>query len=648
MSIKTLISEKPLTLLFNIYLNHKMCGIAGIVAKNNQKPYKNMIWSMSRSMKHRGPDGEGFIFINNSNVEVAYTEDTPKCNIQSASFKFNPTKSIDECHPHPIVSLAHRRLSIIDLSESGHQPMCDIDANIWITFNGEIYNYIEIRNELKQKGHVFVTQTDTEVVINAYKEWGNNCVNYFNGMFAFAIYDISKNILFCARDRAGVKPFYYSNSQDEFAFASEHKAFIKSGLIPFSINEQEQFDFIIHGNLETREQSLFNGIYELKPAHYLIYNVTSHQFTTQPYFNFDVKETNHLSEKEIIQTIEEKLVKSIELRLRSDVEVGSCLSGGLDSSIIACVSKKLQPQKRMNLFSVIFPSESFNESNYAQLVAHHVNGYWHSITPIAHDFFNDIEQVNYFQDLPIWSTSTYSQHKVMQLASNHQIKVVLDGQGADELFAGYAHHFIALNKEQFSLKQLNEAKQSIPNIYSLFTKQLIKDALKLDYDYSAYLNKEKTSLYKSTHQSIASNLNQQLLADYQGKLKSFLKCEDRCSMAFGIESRVPFSDDVELFNFIFSIKGKLKIQQGISKYLLREATKNVLPQQIYNRKDKIGFDTPIKSWLLPNKHHVLETIAQNDYVNMSNIKHNFEKLLINKPNFILRLYSLTVWQKIFN
>lgn len=629
-----------------------MCGIAGIISKTNTVSLKDTVFAMSQAIKHRGPDGEGFAFFSETKSMPVYSNETPQINKGNSSFLFNPFNSIHNIDDNFNLALAHRRLSIIDLSEAGHQPMCDTSGDFWIVFNGEIFNYLELKEDLKNKGHIFVTNTDTEVVLASYKEWGFECLQKFNGMFAFALYDKKNNQMFCARDRVGVKPFYYSNTNDSFSFASEYKAFIKSKLVKFEINETQQFDFIVNANLENTEQSLFNGISELKPSHYLVYNLRSHSFKLTNYYSLSKQLLNSKGEAEIIQEVEAKLVRAIQLRLRSDVEVGSCLSGGLDSSIIAGVVKHLLPNKQMKLFTAVFPNETFDETNYAKLVANHVNGNWQTVSPTGDEFFRDIETLNYFQDLPVWSTSTYAQHRVMQLAFENNVKVVLDGQGADELFAGYSHHYMALWKENLGFKtlsQIKEAQQTIPNAYQLFGKQLIKDAFGLSIDYSNYFVPGKKTFGKSKNEKLASTLNEQLSIDYNGKLKSFLKCEDRCSMAFGIESRVPFADDVELVNYIFSVEGNRKIKNGISKHLLREATKQYIPQQIYNRKDKIGFESPIQKWLLPNKKQIIDTINhQLNFVNVDFLSSNFETLLKQKPDFLLRLYSFSVWKKVYS
>lgn len=628
-----------------------MCGITGIISKTKQVSLKDSVFAMSQSIKHRGPDGEGFAFFSGTESIPVYSNETPVVNKESRSFLFNPSAALQNVGADCTIAFGHRRLSVIDLSESGHQPMSDTSGDYWITFNGEVFNYIEIREELKTKGHFFVTQTDTEVIIEAYKEWGVECLQKFNGMFAFALYDKKNKRVFCVRDRVGVKPFYFFNNKDVFAFASEYKAFIKSGLVPFEINEAQQFDFVVNGNLETCEQSLFKGIHELKPAHYLTYELDSHTYKEVKYYDLPKELSHKETDAELIKNIEKKLVRAIDLRLRSDVEIGSCLSGGLDSSIIAGIVNHLQPGKQMKLFTAVFPEEVFDESNYAKKVAKSVNGNWHTVSPTANEFFNDIGTLNYFQDLPVWSTSTYSQHRVMKLAAQHHIKVVLDGQGADELFGGYSHHYMALWKEHLGLqtiKKIKDSSQTIPGAYSLFGKQLIKDAFGLSVDYSKYFLESHKQFGKSKNDKLASTLNEQLSIDYFGRLKSYLKCEDRCSMAFGVESRVPFADDVDLVNYLFSIKGNRKIQHGISKYLLREAARQFIPPQIYSRRDKIGFETPVQKWFTPHKSDVLDTIQLLDFVDMDYLKAHFDLLIEKKPAFVLRLYSLAIWKKVFS
>lgn len=605
---------------------------------------------MSQAIRHRGPDGEGFAFLSQQQSLPAYSADTPEAIRNNRGFRYMPETAIDEITEGYAIAFAHRRLSIIDLSEAGHQPMCDSSGNLWMTYNGEIYNYVELREELRRKGHVFLTQTDTEVILAAYKAWGMECLDRFNGMFAFVLYDRQKQELFCARDRAGVKPFYYINTKDAFAFASEYKAFIKAGLLPFEINEAQQFDFIVNANLETGEESLFRGIKELKPAHYIHYKLHAQELSIKRYYDLPLGELS-LSEAEIIGRVEQALLNAIRLRLRSDVEVGSCLSGGLDSSVIAGMVKALQPDARMQLFTAVFKGESFDESRYAELVAEHVKGNWQTVSPTAGEFFRDIKELNYYQDLPVWSSSTYSQHRVMKLAAAHGVKVLLDGQGADELFGGYAHHYLAYWRENplpVRMKLIKESAPTIANPYQLYFKQGLKDMLSASNDFGAYFREDKKAFGKALHTPFASDLNTELRKDYAGRLKSFLKCEDRCSMAFGIESRVPFADDVNLVDLAFSIRGNQKIKHGLSKFLLREASKHYIPSSIYQRRDKVGFETPLSDWLKQHKFSILDELKNgSDFIDFGRLNQDFDRLVLQKPGFLLRLFSFSVWKKVF-
>jgi asparagine synthase (glutamine-hydrolysing) len=628
-----------------------MCGIAGIISKSNTATLKEQVFAMSRAIRHRGPDGEGFAFFSEQNFLPVYSDETPATIRNNRNFRYMPETAIDQLAEGYTMAFAHRRLSIIDLSEAGHQPMCDPTQNLWITFNGEIYNYVELREELRQKGHIFLTQTDTEVILVAYKEWGISCLDKFNGMFSFVLYDRQQQEIFCVRDRAGVKPFYYINTKDTFAFSSEYKAFIKSGLLRFEVNEAQQFDFIVNANLETEEESLFRNIKELKPAHYMHYKLRTQTLSIKRYYDLPPVSIE-LSEAEIIEKVEQALLNAIRIRLRSDVEVGSCLSGGLDSSIIAGVAKAVQPGKPMSLFTAVFPGESFDESNHAKNVADYVEGHWQTVSPTADEFFRDIKELNYFQDLPVWSSSTYSQHRVMKLAAEHQVKVLLDGQGADELFGGYAHHYLAYWRESsFSarMKQIKESAPTIVNPYQLYFKQGLKDVLNVSNNFGEYFHEDKKAFGKALHTPFAADLNTELRKDYSGRLKSFLKCEDRCSMAFGIESRVPFADDVNLVDLAFSIRGNQKIKNGISKYLLREASKNYIPSSIYQRRDKVGFETPLTDWLRQNKGLILDELKNGlDFVHLGRISQDFDRLVLQKPGFLLRLFSLSVWKTVFS
>ena len=636
-----------------------MCGIAGIVLKRpGGFNLKEKIFSMSQSIRHRGPDGEGFILAMDKNV-TPYSNAEQKFTRNDLNYipKTELPKTIGETH----LAFAHRRLSIIDLSETGHQPMCNKTATHWITFNGEIYNYIELKEELKKLGHIFISESDTEVVLIAYKHWGTDCVNHFNGMWAFCIYDTEKQICFASRDRLGVKPFYYVNTDRMFSFASEQKAFIKSGIIPLQINKKALHDYLINDLLENNPSNFFEGINELWPGTNLTYDIHSKTISVTPYYDLKDHVTlknDNLNEKELVEKIRETFESSVKLRMRSDVEVGTCLSGGVDSSALAVTMSEIT-QQPLHCFTSVFSGENFNEEYFADLVAKQIQAKHHKIEPSLEDFEKEIDTLIYSQDVPIWSSSTYAQYKVMELAKQNNIKVVLDGQGADELFGGYHHHFAAkwsnliAQGEYFeALKDIRASDKTISGAFTFYLKERIKQKY--------FLNKKHFPLFFKSEFLESSEIknpfvyfkdvNELLIDDiYKTRLKSFLKCEDRCGMWHSVESRTPFSDDIELINLLFSFDGNKKIQHGISKYLLREAVKDKLPKEIYSRYDKKGFETPMQKWMMALKPKLILEIkeAQFDFVNYNSL----EKADISNPfhyKLLFKLFVLSRWRKAFS
>lgn len=635
-----------------------MCGIAGLVLKNkNSFNLKETIFSASRAIRHRGPDGEGFLLVGDHAVPCS-SEDTPSL---KQGLNYIPQKNISDINGDFFLALAHRRLSILDLSETGHQPMALQDGKLWITYNGEIYNYLELKKELETEGARFVSASDTEVILNAYKYWGIDCLDKFNGMWSFCIYDEEKQELFCSRDRFGVKPFYYLDNANSFAFASEQKALVKSGLIKAEISEKALHDYLVNGRMEQEESNFFEGIKELWPGHYLKYNLKTHSSDTVCYFKLEPDydySTDLQSNEELIKEVREKLINAVRLRLRSDVPVGSCLSGGIDSSVLAVLMEQKAP---VYLFTSVFRNESMDESRYAELVAKKVNSIHKTIEPTSEGLFRELETLVYSQDVPIWDTSTYAQYKVMELAKQNNIKVVLDGQGADELFAGYHHHFVAKWNYLLSygnifgfIRELNQSKKTIEAPFSLFVKEKIKSHYNShlkgiqNYFESSYINSHP--VHNPT--KYLDKVNKQLAYDItNARLKAFLKCEDRCGMWHSVESRTPFSDDIELINLMFSINGTRKIQNGTSKYFLREAVKDKLPQEIYSRYDKKGFETPMNKWIGGNYKKIFEVLEPNDFkfMKFDTLKQSFDsqKAGTKEIKLLYKLYVLALWRKAF-
>lgn len=633
-----------------------MCGIAGIFLKRPQTiNLKRSIQSMTRAIKHRGPDGEGYLLGSLDGYKPFFGINKNS----SQLFKFIPETAIEQADEEYIYALSHVRLSILDLTDSGHQPMCDLNENYWITYNGEIYNYLELKEELILLGVKFFGYSDTEVIINAYKIWGSKCVEKFNGMWSFVLIDKLTNIVFASRDRFGVKPFYYVNNDNLFAFASEQKAFVKSNLVEAKVSLNHQFDYLINTSLEHGTNNFFQGINELLPGHNLHFNLSTHHLHTEQYYCLSKRvnlENDDLSDQQLIQKIQETLFNAVKLRLRSDVEVGTCLSGGIDSSAISVIMQHLMKQP-LNCFTAKFENTVIDESAYAKIVTKKLNANHYFVEPTIAEFENEVNTLVYSQDVPIWSTSTFAQFKVMELAKQQQIKVVLDGQGADELFAGYHHHFVAQWLQLFKeLKwvDLNSAiiasNKSIDSPYLFFLKDLIKNKVALT---KGSLNKffKPDFLQISEIETLMSynDVNLQLLHDIEIKrLKSFLKCEDRCGMWHGVESRTPFSDDIHLIELLFSFDGKRKIKNGTSKYFLREAVKDLLPESIYNRFDKKGFETPQHAWIKQLLPIMLERIKA---ANFEFLNKDFDKRLnLNKAiegQVLFKLYVLAIWKDVF-
>ncbi|MBL7916885.1 MAG: asparagine synthase (glutamine-hydrolyzing), partial [Bacteroidia bacterium] len=384
-----------------------MCGIAGIILKKKSDlNLPEVALNLSRALKHRGPDGEGIICISPNQITPFKTDHSPT--FKNTATNYIPKQELSFTFSNCSAAFAHRRLSIIDLSEAGHQPMCCKDAKIWITFNGEIYNYIELKEELKNKGYVFVSDSDTEVVINAYKHWGKNCVEKFNGMWAFCIYDSANQLYFASRDRLGVKPFYYLNNLSYLAFASEQKAFVKSKLIKADIDEKSLHHYLVNDVLEFDNANFFKEVNELWPGTNLSYSVVTNEFKIERYYNLreNINLINDsLSDEEITLRIKEKLENAVKLRLRSDVEVGSCLSGGIDSSALVGLMTEIT-KKPVYTFTSVYKQGAFNEEKFADSLSKKNNSKHFKTSPDLNSFEKDFETLVYALDAPIWDSST--------------------------------------------------------------------------------------------------------------------------------------------------------------------------------------------------------------------------------------------------
>ncbi len=581
-----------------------MCGICGIINLNGKVAEELNLHPMMKAMKHRGPDDEG-----------TFSEGA--------------------------VSLGFVRLSIIDLSQSGHQPMLSDDGKYVMVFNGEIYNYIEIREELKLRGYKFKTKTDSEVLLKSFIEWGPECLNRFNGMWAFVIYNRNDNSIFATRDRYGIKPFYYFVDNNQFIFASEIPPILCTLERKPKANYQAIFDFLVFNRTDQNETTFFDGIKKLQHGQSL--TICRDKLTIKKWYDLRSNIKQSFSNADEYR---ELLSSSIGLRLRSDVPVGVCLSGGLDSSSIVSILLKDFDKKDLNTFSAIYKKGQMGDET------EFINEYRTSlknmffITPNANSLKNDLIQFVRAHGEPIPSTSPYAQFSVMKLAQG-KVVVTLDGQGADEELAGYHYFFGFYFKDLFNHGRIGKLSSEM---YYYFLKHRnmmgfksflyfmlpVSQRTKVRVNEKGYLNEDFVNQYKENNSIAGSlydseSLHDALLDHFEYKLEHLLKWEDRNSMWFSLEARVPFLD-FRLVEKTLATSGDLIIKKGMTKYILREAMKGVLPEKIRLRRDKIGFGTPENEWLRePGWQSLIMSILESD---------SFKERNLIKPEIAKNLYKM--------
>jgi asparagine synthase (glutamine-hydrolysing) len=526
------------------------------------------------------------------------------------------------------VSLGHRRLSIIDLSPAGKQPKCNEDESIWIVFNGEIYNFQEIRPELEERGHKFSSNSDTEVIIHAYEEWGTGCVERFNGMWAFAIYDKNQGTIFFSRDRFGVKPLYFYRDEKGLIFSSEIKGILQHNIsrIP---NDKVVYDFLILSFVDHTPDTFFQGIKRLMPGENMTYHLSDG--TMERFRWYDLKrrslEIEKISEDEAAKRIRELFEDSVRYRLISDVPVGSCLSGGIDSSSIVYAMRKIIDRNKIKIFSMVFPGKKQDESSFIDKVVADTRVEAHKVSPTSDDLQKDLGDLIWTQEEPFGSLSIYGQYKVMQLANKVGMKVLLDGQGSDETFAGYFIYYKYYFFESLLSLQLSEARKTSRamknkiNDMILFPAMTVLSSLGLSQGFLKNLWLGKMRHLKGVKRFELSNpllergfdLNRALYSDLTGySIPQLLRYEDKNSMRWSIESRVPFLD-YRLVELALSLPSSYKIREATTKYILRRALKGLVSERILERKDKIGFATPDGDWLMaPNFADMEKEILNSD------------------------------------
>lgn len=602
-----------------------MCGIAGIVSFEQKKIEENRVRVMMQKMKHRGPNDEGSFF-------------------------------------HNAVGLGFVRLSILDLSPAGHQPMQDDSGRYTIVFNGEIFNYIELREELIAKGHRFRSQTDTEVLLHAYMEWGTDFLHRLNGMWAFAIYDNVTGKLFCARDRYGIKPFYFYQSEKEFIFASEIKCILPL-IEGTAVNEKSMFDYIIYNRTDHSNETFFSNVHKLLHGHYIV--IENNKATITRWYNLrDRIQPRTVTPEEYLDLF----MSSVQLRLRSDVPIGVSLSGGIDSSSIVSVLSKRFGLSKLNTFSAVYPGDPNDESEFINLYKNELKN-MHFTSPSADSFWNDYREFIEAHNEPVNDVGSYIQYKVMELATQF-VTVTLDGQGSDEQLGGYHNFFGSYYKELLKTGQLltlmreNAAyfkHHKTAKAFKYFVYVMLPESLKSRASKAVYgdVNPDFYNRYKdvSTIQRdlySPANLRDSLIDHFEHKLEHLLKWEDLNAMHFGIESRVPFLD-YRLVETSLSLPSSMIIKNGTTKHILRESMKGVLPEAIRMRQDKKGFANPRAKWFCDPRFQELigDLLNSTDfnnlgYFNVADCKDKYAKHLRGEGDMskdIWKWINVSTWQQ---
>ncbi len=624
-----------------------MCGIAGFV---NLKPGKNsagVLDRMAGAVRHRGPDDSGYL-------------------------------------RDPFASLAHRRLSIVDLA-LGHQPLGNETGDVSIVFNGEIFNHADLRPDLERAGHRYATHSDTETIVHAYEEYGPASVEKLRGMFAFAIWDAKRQTLFCARDRLGKKPFYYFWDGSLFAFASEIKALFEYPAISRRFHEPLIAEYLAFGYV-SGEQTLFSGIRKLMPGHHLTLRAVDPSASPQIARYWDIPATSTTSEdrgrddRSWISECRSRIEEGVRTRLMSDVPLGMFLSGGVDSSTIAALMKRMVTGP-VKTFAVGYRETQYSELGYAKQVAHAIGTEHHEITVGMDEFFRELPRLIWHEDEPITWPSSVSLYFVSKLAAE-QVKVVLTGEGSDELFAGYERYAHQMWNQRwleryriapkFARDAVRGAIHNLPLIPGDLRRKLGHtflgrgeelESLFLDNFYSAFPGQELGRILKrsaaSPYESYlgywnaragSSDLSRLLYADQKTYLVELLMKQDQMSMACSIESRVPFLDH-HLVEFASRVPDHLKLRGRVGKYIVKKAAEDLVPHDILYRK-KMGFPTPVKQWLRSDAaNSMLDSLLDRNgfvaqYVNLEPVAGMLERHrggTLDATDRLWRLLNLQIW-----
>jgi len=579
-----------------------MCGILSIVNTGTKATSENLLTACS-IIRHRGPDDEGFMTWSPGEEPVIWAgADTAASTHHHWQYNtLTPGQKFK-------VGFGHRRLSILDLSPAGHQPMRYDPAGLAITFNGEIYNYLEIKAELAALGHQFATKSDTEVILHAWTQWGPECLHRFNGMFAFVLLDHKKKELYAVRDRFGVKPLYYYKGPDCLYLASEIKQIRTAPGYSLSINEQAIRTYLAAGAVDQTDATFDTEIKHLPQGHYMKMNLdgSAHEFSLHQWYSLKPAKWTG-SYNDAAEQLKQLLTDAVNVRLRSDVPVGSCLSGGLDSSSIVCIVAELLKQRGetagQETVTACYEQAKYDEWNFAQEVIKKTNATSHRTFPQFRNLFEETDSFIWHQDEPTGSTSQFSQWAVFKACHDAGLKVMVDGQGADEQLAGYGGNDISFYSgllRGFKLWALADEALAYKKEKGRWPIGFLLNAGKLNTGKVLPVQRtdwlstpQPTVIHKQPAHTLQENLLRQL---YMEPLPALLRYEDRNSMAWSVESRTPFMD-YRLVEFTTGLPERFIYKRGTRKAILRTAMQDILPPAITNRKDKMGFVTPEELWL---------------------------------------------------
>lgn len=647
-----------------------MCGIAGLMNADGGPLDLGLLQRMTRLQFHRGPDGEGYVLMSLRKGVSPLREDRLAEVVPSDLRVYS-------------IGFGHRRLAVVDVSSAGHQPMGSSDGRYWVTYNGEIYNYVELREELRNLGHAFHSQSDTEVLLSAYRQWGDDCLARFNGMFAFALWDAERRRLFCARDRFGVKPFYYTWQAGRFMFASE----IKSLLLGYGEpkpNQTAVFRYLEDGCLDDGPGTFFTDVHQLLPAHTLV--VEKGRLATRRYWDLPEETEFQHGEQETAQYLAWLLRDAVRLRLRSDVPVASCLSGGLDSSAVVCLANRILKEEadgipahlmchRQKTFSSCAEDPRYDERPFIHRVVEATDVDPHYVFPDHKDLCRSLKELVWHHDEPFGSTSIFAQWAVMRHAAERGIKVMLDGQGADELLAGYHGFFGALFADLIATGRWGQALREYrsyrarhamtpPQIAANFTRAFLPEpwvqwgrshltgtAQWIHRDLRKSFGRVEEPSYRAG--SHLRTMQRRLL--FGNGLRALLHHEDRNSMAFGMEARLPFLD-FRVAEFLYRLPPQEKLSDGWTKIGLRRAMAGIVPDQVVWRVDKMGFVTPEHHWFKTAlKPLILDMLSdgrcrQRGYLDVKAAASAFQAYLLGRKPLgfaVWRWLNLELWSREF-